>query len=137
MISNVKPETIQSIWGQVQPMIERALKHAQGDTTSTDDIYEDIVSGDMKLWVVHDNMDVNAVIGFEIKQYPKLRVMFINFISGKNMAEWIDDAEKLLFDYRDLTGCDAIQSSSRPGMVKKLVERGWKKKATIMEAPHV
>lgn len=132
-VSEVLPDALSSVWAQVGKTIVRALGHASGDSTTPEQFYASCQRGEMKTWAVHRGDEVVAVVIFRVTDRDAMRVLFIEVVAGRDMAAWVDQVERLLRDYRDLVGADAIQTLSRDGMVRRLLRRGWKKKATLME----
>jgi hypothetical protein len=135
MISAVTPEQLEMVWPHFLPWVEKGLRHGQGDSLAPCDIYHGIASGQMSFWVAHKNEKLSGGMVLEVNQHPRAKVVFVVLLVGENFDEWVDEMEAALMNYRDINGADSIQASCRKGMVKKLMQRGWKQKAVIMESP--
>jgi hypothetical protein len=121
------------VWQSQIDMIERGLRHGQGDDVSSFDILGKVLTGENILWVVHHGSDVIAIVVLSVIKAPKKTKLFVELIAGRDMPLWYDQVQELLVDFKDVIGADCIQSCSRPGMVKYMSKTGWSKKATIME----
>lgn len=135
MISAVTPEQLDLVWPHFLPMVERGLRHGQGDSLIPADVYEGIASGQMGFWVAHEGEKLSGGMVLEVNQHPRKKVVFVVLLVGEDFDSWVDEMEAALMNYRDINGADSIQASCRKGMVKKLMQRGWKQKAVIMESP--
>ena len=135
MISQVYPNQLEAVWPVLEPMVKRGLSHGQGDAISPGYILNALIANDMLLWVYHEGEDIKAGMILEVSQFPQKRVVFVVLLIGRNMEEWVDEMESTLFTFQKLIDADCIEASCRDGLVKKLMERGWKRKATILEAP--
>ncbi len=133
---SVAPEHIPGVWGDIAPLIEKALKHAQGEMTTLQDTYAAMRLGWIGTWVVLDGDEIVGVLGYEQQKNPGNKVLFLNFVAGRNFDDWVEVMERMLIKHKEQIGYDVIWSSSRAGMMKKLKKRGWKVKSYIMEAPN-
>jgi len=134
-IHHIPPGGVSFVWEQIEPLIESALKRAQGDSSTVDTVKIGLLSGFITLWGVFDGEDILAILGHRLVHNPGNKVLFLDFLAGKEMERWIDQLENRILVHGDLLGVDCIESSSRLGMAEVLKKRGWKKKAVIMEAP--
>jgi len=132
-VSQVSRETAASVWARVQPMVHRALRRAQGDRTTSEDMLRAIVAGDMTLWAVHDDDDIVAIVVLSMTIGPAGKKLYVKMLAGHEMHRWVDRVEELLVDLRDLLGAKCIEASCRPGLARVLASRGWSKKAVVME----
>ena len=114
-------------------MIVSGLRKGAGDTVSEEWLKESVKTGNMALWAIHSGTDVTAVVILESIQYPKHKALSIILVAGSRFHEWEDEVEKLLMSLADLIGADTLESTCRHGMSKWLKNRGWRKKATLME----
>lgn len=126
---------VETIWPQVADAVARALRTGQGDATTIEDVKRSAKQGDSVIWAAHEGDTVKGIVAFSILQNAANRVLFVEMLAGVDLPSWIDDMERLLADCRDLIGADTIEASCRDGMVRILGRRGWRRKATIMEAP--
>lgn len=132
-VSEVMPEQIESVFAAALPMIERALSHGAGDSTTIGDLYRSALSGDITLWAVHDD-SLLAVVMLSVHQYAAKKSLFVDVIAGKELARWQDAVQKLLRECAKLVGADTIEASCRAGLARRLMRGGqWRQKAVLME----
>lgn len=133
MITQVGPEYMDLVWPQFLPYVERGLRHGQGDSVEPRHILGGLKEGRFALWIAHEGEDIKAGLVFEVNEFPIKKVMFIVMLVGDRWDEWADEMEDTLLQYKEVNDIDCIEASCRAGLVKKLMKRGWKRKATIME----
>jgi hypothetical protein len=131
-VSHVSRETLDFVFSECLPMIERALKHGAGDSTTVKHIYQQCLSGNLTVWAVHIGGHIMAVVMLSIHEYPAKRSLFVELLAGRKMELWRDKVEELLRDFAKLVNADAIEASCRHGLAKKLMG-SWKPKAVLME----
>lgn len=134
-VSVVTPGHLDAIWSQLLPKIKEGLSHGQGDAFTAESLKAAVRCGDMHLWVAHEDGEVVAGMIFEVVQYPAVKKIFIQMVAGRDMSVWFDANFPLLLKYRDLNEAGTIEASCRDGLVRFLEQRGWKRKAVIMQAP--
>ncbi len=122
------------VWAQVEPQVEKALAHGQGDCTTPTRVKEAIRNGNMFLWAMHEGEVVEAICVLSIYEHPPGKKLFIEVLAGRGSASWGDEFEKLLMDYADKIGAFCIEGSCRRGLARYLLRREhWTEKAVIME----
>lgn len=136
MISQVAPEQLDLVWPHFLPLVKRGLRHGQGDSMAPCHILKGIQSGEMNLWIAHQGENLQAGLIYMVNQFPTKKVVFVVMLVGDRMEEWVEEMETMLIQYKESIGADCIEASCRKGLAKKLMERGWKQKAIIMEAPN-
>lgn len=134
-ISAVPPEWSGKVFDELRPQLLKALRTGQGDGITEIEFRRAVESGQMQMWAVHDDEGIKAAIVISVSQHSTGRKLFVELLLGHNIDDWVADLERLLQDYREITGAMCIESSCRPGLAKYLATRGWRKKAVIMEAP--
>ena len=135
-VRSVLPSQIGEIWEDIAPMVRRALEHAQGETTTLEDTYAAMRLGWIGTWlIVNEKNEIIGVVGHENQKNPGNRVLFVNFVAGRDFDKWSARLQEYLIAHKKQIGADVIWSSSRAGMMKKLKKLGWRVKAYIMEAP--
>lgn len=133
MITQIGPEYIDMVWPKFLPWVERALRHGQGDSLAPCDVLAALKSGMWNFWLIHEGEDLKAGMVLQLCEHPQKRVVFVVMLVGDMSDEWADELEETLLEYKELNNADCIECSCRPGLVKKLKNRGWRTKATIME----
>jgi len=127
------PAELDYIWPKVVGLIERGLRHGQGDGTTSEVLRHRIITGDMLMWAIHDGEDVKGVVILSVNVHATGKKLFVEMLAGRNPEEWQDQLIVLLRDFRDVVGAMCIEASCRRGIVKKLYDLGWREKAVVME----
>jgi hypothetical protein len=121
-VALVEAEDIDMVWGDVVPLIEKALLHAEGELMP-DDIKKHLDSADLRLWVALKDKDVIASMVTEIIQYPRKKIVRVITLAGKDMSLWYDFLP-MLEGYAIRNGCSSLEAWTRKGMTRKL--KDWK-----------
>ena len=88
-VALVEAEDVDMVWGDVSPLIEKALLHAEGELIP-DDIKKHLDTSELRLWVALENKDVIASMVTEIVQYPRKKIVRVITLAGKDMSMWYD-----------------------------------------------
>lgn len=99
------------VWGWVEPLLSKVAN--KGGFTS-DSILTDVQMGQAQLWNVKDL----AVIVTRITQRPLERVLWVEWLAGERMDEWLEDWEKVQNDFAKSNGCTAVEFQGRKGWHK-------------------
>lgn len=135
---NIQPvpvEFVNASWEVVEPFIQSAIEHSNGDGLySIDNIRGHIASGQWLLLVAVD--DSNTVCGaatIAITNYPKHRVAFVTTIGGKLITS--KDTYAQFKAILKANGCTLIQAYGRESIVRLWKRYDFTPKQTLMEAP--
>lgn len=120
------------IWGLVCNDIERACDHSAGRLTAAD-CFERIMARDMQLWVMFEDDDYLGVGVTEVPVYPSLKLLCVVCLGGTGMDHWIEAFDSTMTTYAKAVGCSRVEASVRPGMARKLSNRGYKQVAIVIE----
>lgn len=115
--------------------MERGLTHGQGDGETLESLKESVERGDTSLWVAHDDDGVVAGMISRVVQHPAKRVVFVEMLAGREIKTWYNEGLTMLEKFRDINDATTIEASCRGGLAKFLEQRGWSRKAVIMESP--
>ena len=121
-VALVEAEDIDMVWDDVVPLIEKALRHAEGELIP-DDIKKHLDSANLRLWVALEGRDVIAAMVTEIIQYPRKKIVRVITLAGKDMSLWYDFLP-MLEGYAIRHGCSSLEAWTRKGMTRKL--KDWK-----------
>lgn len=133
-VSEVLPNQAAAVWPAVEPMIIRALRHGQGDSTTPEYVLSAILRGISSMWVAHDGPEILGCVVFRVEDKDICRKIWIDFVAGKDLPRWYHQVHELLLDYMELVGAKCIEGSCRPGMARVLKKMGARQKAIIMES---
>lgn len=131
MISHVLPDQLSYVWPKVQPMIERGLRHGQGDFCDSGDLLLEVARENSHLWAIHEGEEILGCAIVSVHQ-GRVRKILVEMVAGTEMAKWQDDLNETMLRFKETVGADCVEASCRPGMAKRLESLGWKKKATVM-----
>ena len=118
----LEAEDIDLVWGDVVPLIEKALQHAEGELVPGD-IKKHLDKGDRRLWVALEGKETIAAMVTELIQYPRKKIVRVITLAGKNMDMWYDFLP-MIEGYAIRNGCSSLEAWSRNGMARKL--KDWK-----------
>lgn len=121
-VALVEAEDIDMVWDDVVPLIEKALRHAEGELIP-EDIKKHLDSANLRLWVALEGRDVIASMVTEIIQYPRKKIVRVITLAGKDMSLWYDFLP-MLEGYAIRHGCSSLEAWTRKGMTRKL--KDWK-----------
>lgn len=113
----------------VLPYISSFVERSKGRFDS-DYVFERIKKEMWTLWVVHENLELRAVLLTQIIKYPKLREFQIIMCVGRNHKDWYSLVTRME-EYAKLIGCKKLTAVTRPGWEKVMV--GYKKSHIYLE----
>jgi len=109
------------VWGEVEPLISKALKYNYADVTSADALNL-ILNQGFKLWIGADGNEIQSALLAEFVQYPRKKAMRIvtwATKSGQDYESWMELFDKIE-DFAKHNGCSLIEAWARKGLAKKL-----------------
>ena len=118
----LEAEDIDLVWHDVEPLIKKALQHAEGELIP-DDIKKHLDKCDLRLWVALEDKETIAAMVTEIIQYPRKKIVRVITLAGKDMAMWYNFLP-MIEGYAIRNGCSSLEAWSRKGMARKL--KDWK-----------
>ena len=121
-VALVEAEDVDMVWDEVSPLIEKALRHAEGELIPND-IKKHLDASNLRLWVALENRDVIAAMVTEIIQYPRKKIVRVITLAWKDMNMWYKFLP-MLEGYAIRNGCSSLEAWSRKGMARKL--KDWK-----------
>lgn len=102
---------------------------------TADDIVRFIYTGQMNLWVFHvDGQAVGQMIT-EIKQYPRVKCLVMQYCAGEShyMQYCEDKMHEILESYAKDAGCKMIEFIGRPGWKKTALGHGYVVESSVYE----
>jgi hypothetical protein len=85
------------------------------------------------MWIAVDGGEVLGGIIWSAHPKDTGTQLWVDFIFGKDMSEWLPGLMDLGRDMKDIVGAYTIEASCRRGLAKVLERYGWRRKAVIME----
>ena len=132
LVRVVQVEAVQlpEAWPIAQPFLERAIERSSG-RMSPGTVYETLRAGKMRLWLIHLEKYIGALVT-EIVSWPTgLKVARFVLAGGNTSERWMD-LLPFFEEYGRNNGCKILEISGRPGWEKRLPD-GWHKLAVEME----
>jgi len=114
----VPPDEVAEVWAQVGPMIARAILTRSGYTLNA--VLRELLAGRTQLWVIGD---FDGAVVTMVQNRPAQRVLWVLFMAGDGMDEWLDDWLQVQEKYALYAQCKAIEFSGRKGWHKVAASR--------------
>lgn len=126
MVSNVIPALL--------PYLRESEKWARGRAT-VDDILRFVFTGQMQLWIGHEENTIYGHVITEIKEYPQCKMLIVQYCAGEpNHMQYVDDE---IFDLLDRfakdTGCSGVEFVGRPGWRKQAEKYGFEVRSVMYQ----
>jgi len=109
----IKVKDIESVWGEVRPLIESALDYGDGKFTAQS-IKRSLKKKEMQLWMEGQNVGVTR-----IDIYPAKKVCTVMFGAGFDLSVF-ENGIKVIEAWAREKGCDSIEIWGRKGWIRIL-----------------
>lgn len=112
-------------WGAIEPEIRRVVTKACHDEFTVEDVRELIEKGHIFAAYAHEGDDVKMVCVWEMIYYPKLTVVNICCLGGRDVAgSWARYGETMRNIWRS-QGAKAVECSVSRAMARLLQQAGF------------
>jgi hypothetical protein len=100
-----------------------------------DDILRFVLTGQMQLWVSHDDHEIYGHLVTEVKVYPQCKMLAVQYCAGEpNHMEYVlDEVHDLLDRFARDAGCAGIEFVGRPGWKKSASSYGYKVQSVMYQ----
>ena len=122
------PPDVDSLWGHIEPLISKSLKHAEGELIP-DDLIPHLDDGKLRVWIAVEDGEIIAAMVTEIIHYPRKKIVRVITLSGKDMNSWYQFLP-MLEGYAISNGCSSLEAWTRKGMARKL--KDWKQSYCVI-----
>jgi hypothetical protein len=112
-IGGVHPRQVALVWDRVEPILARVVKPHTG--YSLESVLTELQLANMQLWVIGD---FQGVVVTQIYVRPLHKVLWVQFLAGDHMQEWLDDWVETQDEYARSNDCKAIEFCGRHGWNK-------------------
>lgn len=116
-------EELAARWGEIEPILKRATLRTQGCYEPID-VLRQAMAQQVAFWLIEDGARLDAVAVTEVRQYPRKRVLLVNFIAGRRLAEWWPEFVAVMDKIAREQHCRMISAYGRPGWVRFWGRRG-------------
>lgn len=131
-VTDVNTEDIELLWPRVEPFLQGALEHSQGEY-SLEDIKLQLMTGLMRLWIAYDEEGIILASAVsEIRIFPQKRVCFVILMGGENMERWLHTSAAVQHWAME-NGADSVVGYVRKGLAKKLKDFGYREIYTVVQ----
>lgn len=112
-IGGVPSDQVMRVWDRLEGLLRRVVKAETGETPES--VLTDIQLQRKQLWVIND---FQGVVVTAILERPAHRVLFVPYLVGDHMDDWLAEWVAVQEDYARAHDCKAIEFNGR---------RGWNK----------
>jgi len=134
-MSMVPPQMLGGVWKKSERLIDKLQRISHG-RFENQDILNELFSGKQQFWAVWDNEpDEFTVIGVvitEVMQYPRKRILCIQYCAGERLSEWMSEMLELLEKWAKTSDCEAMELTGRRGWVRTLQPEGWEEEYVVV-----
>lgn len=132
--SLVPPGMVSGVIPALLPYLKESEKWARGRAT-VDDILRFVLTGQMQLWIGHEENTIYGHVVTEIKEYPQCKMLVVQYCAGEpNHMQYVDDE---IFDLLDRfakdTGCSGVEFVGRPGWRKQAEKYGFEVRSVMYQ----
>lgn len=115
-ISLVPAGGVSGVIPALLPHLNSSSRWTRGRAT-VDDILQMILSGQMQLWVAHDERNIFGHVITEIKAYPRCKMLTVQYCAMQSGAlEQVEDVMQQIAErFAKDAGCAGIEFVGRPG----------------------
>jgi hypothetical protein len=124
VISHVPPEHLPYVWGDLERVLAPAVSTAAGKV-GMDDLYLGIADGSYVAWVVLKDDAIVAAFTTRVAAYPKRKSLVIDWVGGKDMFRWINDAMHVIKVQAQTNDCRHVEGYGRTAWGRALKRHGF------------
>jgi hypothetical protein len=133
-VIHVPPEFVPEAWPGISGFVENLSKRSGGRVMPRN-VFNEFATAQKELWVVYD-ADAKAKAFFSLREgvEGKQTGIFIDYLGGENMLEWVDVTKDVVFAQCKTRHIDFCQfQSPRKGWEKVITSLGGKEVGRIYE----
>lgn len=112
-IGGVPADMVMRVWDKAADVLRRVVRQDTG--YDLDAVLTRLQLAQWQLWVIGDFQAVGVT---EVQVRPLHNVLWVQFIAGDSVEDWLEDWEKVLEAFAKAHGCKAVEFNGR---------RGWHK----------
>ena len=133
-VSLVPQGYVDTCWNKIEGFIAKAAKYTYGRYT-VGNIYDLVKDGEYQLWVAYDEGVFKGAVVTNVVVYPQRKLLGMQFCGGEELDAWKPQMLALLKRFARDSGCEAIESTGRPGWAKVFKNDGYKATWVTYELP--
>lgn len=130
-IGYVLSEQVGDVWDRVIGWVDEVCDVSNGRSTPAETL-DQCLKGMAQLWIAFDpdTMEPYGYAVSRIVEYPKLRMLLVEQLGGKEFDAWEYPIHDALVKMAQFNDCNGLELWGRKGWVRKMTKHGW-------EAPFV
>lgn len=121
---SVPTNLVSIVWPDVEEFLGKAIDVSDGRYVP-EDIKEQLLRDEAVLWVVVEDNKPMAAIVTRIVDYPRDRVLSLDWIGGGHMVRWLEMAHSTLKSYARDMSCSCMEASGRGAWARYGRKLGW------------
>jgi len=133
-VSLVPREYIDTCWDKIEGFIGKAAEYTYGRYTVSN-IYDLVKEDDYQLWIAFDGPVFKGAVVTNVITYPQRKLLGMQFCGGDELDTWKEPMLAILKRFARDLGCEAIESTGRPGWAKIFQNDGYKAAWVTFELP--
>ena len=106
-VRGVPPEHVVALWPRVAPILERVVLPETG--YALDHVLTELQLSRWLLWIIGD---FDGAVITSVQARPLERVLWVQYMVGEGMADWLDDWIAVQDEYARDMGCTAVEFQS-------------------------
>lgn len=109
-IGRVPEEKLLTVWPRVLPLVEKMIAKHPGRCPEA--LLGELLCGAGELWVIGDFQAISIT---RINHKPREKALFIEWLGGDGIDEWVEDWLKVAEAYAKAMQCDCVEFFGRMG----------------------
>lgn len=130
----VPPTNVAGLVPALLPYLEESESWTRGRATK-DDLLQFVSNGRMHLWVVEQDENVYGHIITEVKEYPQLKMLAVQYCAMKpwTMDLVSDKMHEIAERFAKDAGCAGVEFVGRPGWRNVAKENGYSVQSVVYQ----
>lgn len=130
----VPPTNVAGLVPALLPYLEESEAWARG-RVNADDLLQFVSNGRMNLWVVEEGENVYGHIITEVKEYPQLKMLAVQYCAMKpwTMDLVSDKMHEIAERFAKDAGCAGVEFIGRPGWRNVAKENGYEVQSVVYQ----
>ena len=128
-IALIDPVNTGVVWPHVESLLAPAIDQSGGRYT-IDTTKHAISTGEMQLWVAHEDSEIYAAMTSSVVVYPAKKMLAVVHCGGRMMGLWLPTMNAVEQWSRE-QGCEGVEIIGRAGWAKALP--GYSRAGTLIE----
>ena len=128
-IALIDPANAGVVWPHVERLLSPAIDQSGGRYT-IDATRHAISTGEMQLWVAHEDSQIYAAMTSSVVVYPAKKMLAVIHCGGRMMGLWLPTMSSVEA-WAKSHGCEGVEIVGRAGWAKALP--GYARSGTLIE----